>query len=160
MTTITQITETGPATVASDDTKDWWEPLVGKLGFRARRRMKYVGRECVYAPGSTIVRQGDRADRMSLIIHGKVEVLVDDELVATLGPGDHFGEVAMLYSRPMGPEEAPMFMRRTATVRTTKVTRVREFDRAETMTVLDAAPVAATRLSRRAIGRLGAATTA
>lgn len=155
MTTITNITDTGAATVASESSPAWWMPICGKVGYRAKRRLQHLGREYVYAPESTIVREGDRADRFVLIMHGQVEVVVGGEVVATLEAGDHFGEVAMLYSRPRSPEAAPTVMRRTATVRTTRTTRVREFDRAETMLLLDAAPTAATRISRRAVGRLG-----
>ena len=159
MTTTTNITNTGPADVAKDTTPAWWTPLCGRLGYRARRRLRSLGQEYVYAPCSTIVQEGAREDRFSLIIHGDVDVEVGGEVVATLREGDHFGEVAMLYSRPRNPDEAPVSMPRTASVRANRVTRVREFDRAELMMVLDAAPAAATRISRRAIGRLGAMTT-
>lgn len=156
MTTITNVTDTGKAVVAREVTGEWWRPLCGTVGYRTRRRLQRLGREYVYAPDSTIVTQGQRADRFVVIIHGEVEVIVDGEIVATLREGDYFGEVAMLYTRPRNPDDSPVTMRRTATVRTTTSVRTREFDRAETMMLLDAAPDAAGRISRRAIGRLGA----
>ena len=156
MTTITNTTETGKAVLAREVTGDWWQPLCGKVGWRTRRQLQHLGQEYVYAPDSTIVTQGERADRFVLIIHGEVDVEVDGEVVATLREGDYFGEVAMLYTRPRNPDDSPVTMRRTATVRTTKAVRTREFDRAETMTLLDSAPGAAGKISRRAIGRLGA----
>jgi len=139
---------------AADSTNDWWENVCGDVGRRTRRRLRSLGAEYVYMPDSVIVAEGSRADRFSLIIHGEVEVIVDGEVVNTLGSGDFFGEVALLYSRPVGPEQAPVALPRTATVRASKTTRVHELDRAELMTMMDAAPAAASRISRRAIGRL------
>jgi hypothetical protein len=53
------------------------------------------------APGETIVKQGERGDDLYLIESGDAEVRVgkDDarqDVVARLGPGDYFGEIALL----------------------------------------------------------------
>jgi putative ABC transport system ATP-binding protein len=52
------------------------------------------------APGTPIVRQGDEGDKFYVIRHGVVEVTRETEgetaVVAVLGRGDHFGEVALL----------------------------------------------------------------
>lgn len=141
-------------TRTSDTTENWWVDVCGPVDRRTRRRLRDLGTEYVYMPEASIVSEGSRADRFSLIIHGEVEIVVDGKVVNTLGAGEFFGEVALLYSRPTGPSAAPETMPRTATVRTTQTTRVRELDRAEMMTMMDAAPLAASRISRRAIGRL------
>jgi CRP-like cAMP-binding protein len=39
------------------------------------------------ATGSTLFEQGDRADGVSAILEGEVEVIVDGKVLATLGPG-------------------------------------------------------------------------
>ena len=148
------MTSTTTVQRTSDTTADWWVALCGDVDRRTRRRLRGLGTEFVYMPGAVIVAEGSRADRFGLIVHGEVEVVVDDEVVNVLGPGEFFGEVALLYSRPTGPSGAPDIMPRTATVRATKTTRVHELDRAEMMTMMDAAPAAASRISRRAIGRL------
>jgi len=64
-----------------------------------------------YAPGSTIIRQGEPADRFFIIVDGRVDVLNQHPSgreihVGSLGAGDYFGEVGLLRQRP-----------RTATVR-------------------------------------------
>lgn len=151
-TTTTPATATQVRTTAGNEY--WWESVCGEVGRRARRRVRDLGTEYVYLPGAEIVSEGSRAERFSLIIEGEVEVVVNGEVVNTLAAGEFFGEVALLYTRPGGPGNAPVALPRTATVRTTGITRVRELDRAELMTLMDVAPVAASRISRRAIGRL------
>ncbi|MEZ5246672.1 MAG: cyclic nucleotide-binding domain-containing protein [Acidimicrobiales bacterium] len=152
MTNATTVSITEASAAATTD--HWWEAVCGPLPRRVGRRLSHVGTDFVYVPGAVIVAEGSRAERFSVILHGEVEVVVDGAVVATLGPGEFFGEVALLYSRPAAPAAAPDALPRTATVRTTMATRVRELDRAELMTLMDAAPAAASRISRRAIGRL------
>ena len=66
----------------------------------------------MYEPGQEIVREGDVGQSLFIIRTGEVEVLKKrangqpPEVLATLGAGDHFGEVAVFRR-----------MRRTATVR-------------------------------------------
>lgn len=146
--------KTTTETSASDATTPWWRDICGDVDRRSRRRLRHLGTDRVYLPGTVIVAEGSRADRFSLILHGEVEVVVDGRVVNTLGAGEFFGEVALLYARPEGSSGAPVQLPRTATVRATRSTRVRELDRAELMTLMDVAPAAASRISRRAIGRL------
>ncbi len=57
-------------------------------------------------PDTEVMREGDRGDRFWVIEHGTAEVLIGGEHIRELGPGDSFGEIALLRDIP-----------RTATVR-------------------------------------------
>ena len=52
------------------------------------------------AAGEEIVRQGEPGDRFYLIKSGSLDVQIDGKLVQTLGPGDSFGEIALLRDLP------------------------------------------------------------
>jgi CRP-like cAMP-binding protein/predicted MFS family arabinose efflux permease len=51
-------------------------------------------------PGEAIVVQGDVGDRFYVIDQGRVEVTIDGYRVGALGPGDSFGDKALLHSAP------------------------------------------------------------
>lgn len=72
------------------------------------------------ARGGVIVREGEPGDRFYLVRTGAVEVLRGGRRVQTLGPGDCFGEVALLAAVP-----------RTATVRALDDTRLLSLSKPE-----------------------------
>ena len=54
-------------------------------------------------PGESevIIKQGDtEADNFYIIDTGDVEVIIDDKVVTTIGPGTSFGELALMYFAP------------------------------------------------------------
>jgi MFS family permease len=50
--------------------------------------------------GDTIVRQGEVGDRFYVVVSGELDVSMDGQPLATQGPGDHFGEIALLRDVP------------------------------------------------------------
>jgi hypothetical protein len=50
--------------------------------------------------GAQIIVQGDVGDRYFVIDEGEVDVLVDGETIGRLGPGEGFGELALLRDAP------------------------------------------------------------
>jgi glucose-6-phosphate 1-dehydrogenase len=70
--------------------------------------VQQVLRPVVVDAGETVIRKGETGHEMYLIARGQVEVLDgNNQLIAKLGDGNYFGEIALLLSQP-----------RTATVRT------------------------------------------
>lgn len=51
-------------------------------------------------PGTVIVRQGDAGDRFYMVVEGEIEVSVDGATASELGPGDYFGEIALIRDMP------------------------------------------------------------
>jgi CRP-like cAMP-binding protein/multisubunit Na+/H+ antiporter MnhG subunit len=58
------------------------------------------GRWVNVTPGKAILEQGEAGDAFYAIASGQVEVVEDGTLVRTLGPGAHFGEIALLEKVP------------------------------------------------------------
>ena len=54
-------------------------------------------RPLAVAAGTVVVEQGERGEVFYLIESGEVDVIHDGELVATLGSGQYFGEIALLH---------------------------------------------------------------
>ncbi len=73
-----------------------------------------------FEAGVDVIVQGDQGDRFYLIETGRVEVFEGGEFRRNEGPGESFGEIALLHDVP-----------RTATVRTTEPTRLLELERAQ-----------------------------
>lgn len=80
-------------------------PVFGPLPEAALLQLAKSAPEEVYLPGSHITEQGDAGDRMYIIVSGHVLVRVRIEgegsrELATLGPGQFFGEMSLLTGSP------------------------------------------------------------
>ncbi len=87
-------------------------PLFAGLSKRERERVARWADEIDEPAGYLLVNQGNFAHEFFVLLEGTVEVSKDGEHLADLGPGDFFGEIALV-----GHE------RRTATVRATTPVR-------------------------------------
>jgi voltage-gated potassium channel len=74
-------------------------PLFRDVGAGTIADMARLLRPREVSPGTAVVRRGEAGDAMYFIVDGEVEVLVDPRPVR-LGPGDFFGEIALVTSRP------------------------------------------------------------
>ena len=73
--------------------------ILGALPPAMRERLLSAGDEHTYDAGETVIHQGDRGGEAFVILSGRARVVRDGRDVARLGPGQFFGEVAMLDSR-------------------------------------------------------------
>ena len=73
-------------------------PLLEGLDDPALERVKECSHFIGAHPGLHIVRQGETGFEVYLILSGTAEVRRDGEVVATLGKGDVFGEMALVES--------------------------------------------------------------
>ncbi len=78
-------------------------PMLGERG--ARLLAKGLDRHTVsYPAGTVLFREGDPGDRMFVIADGRVRIVkalgASDVTIASLGPGDCFGEMALLDKQP------------------------------------------------------------
>lgn len=102
---------------------DWlaW-PLVGRDIVALHQKQRLALREELYETGQTIIKQGDVGQSLFILRSGQVEVVKEDgggeTRLAVLGPGSHFGEMAVFSGT-----------RRTATVRALERVRVLEVKR-------------------------------
>lgn len=71
-------------------------PVFEGLGEDQQRLLSALVREVSVPAGAELVKQGDYAYDVSAIEEGEAEVRRDGELIATLGPGDFFGEIGVL----------------------------------------------------------------
>ena len=74
-------------------------PLLAELG---RRDLEEVGRlvdEIDVAAGKVLMRQGETGREFFVLVDGSVGIDRDGARVRDLGPGDFFGEIALLQDR-------------------------------------------------------------
>lgn len=87
--------------------------------------------------GKVLAREGSVGREFFVIVSGEAEVTRHGQVLARLGPGDHFGEIALLAATP-----------RTATVTALTDMTVEVLTRAEFADLLDGAPAVTRKLLR------------
>jgi CRP-like cAMP-binding protein len=96
--------------------------------------------------GETLFEQGDPGDRYYAIADGEVEVTIDGRHVRRQGPGEGFGEIALLRDTP-----------RTATITAVKPTKLIALDRDAFVTAVTGHPASAAAAEGVVTGRLAKA---
>jgi CRP-like cAMP-binding protein len=71
-------------------------PLLAVLDKRARQQFLRTAREARYAPGQAVVREDDPATVLYLIVSGHALVLHGEDTLGRMGPGEFFGELALI----------------------------------------------------------------
>ena len=75
-------------------------PLFSGLSERQLRRLAKDFRDRLVPAGSQFTKQGEMGGVAFFVIaEGEAAVIVDGTRVGTMGPGDHFGEIAMISQR-------------------------------------------------------------
>jgi len=59
-----------------------------------------AGEERSYEPDRTVVREGEPGDELYVILEGEARIERGGNVLATFGPGEFFGEIAVLDGRP------------------------------------------------------------
>ena len=75
-------------------------PLFSGLTRRHLRQLAEACTDARYRPGTTIVLEGKPGDTFFVIVEGEAVVLRGVRRIARLGPGDFFGEIALLDGGP------------------------------------------------------------
>jgi MFS family permease len=116
-------------------------PMLGVLPVATIEQLAGALEHVELPAGDAVFRQGEPGEHFYVVRAGRAEVVLDGALVRTLGPGDCFGEIALLGAQP-----------RTATVRAAPdgplaVSRLR---RSSYLTAVTGYPAPATTSSRAA----------
>jgi CRP-like cAMP-binding protein len=75
-------------------------PLFSELDDKQVRKLAEQFRERTLAPGTSVVQEGTMSGvGFFVVAEGEVTVTKGGDEVATLGPGDHFGELALISER-------------------------------------------------------------
>lgn len=74
-------------------------PLFASCSKKELEEISRLAVETSFAPGKQFIRQGDFGHELVIIIEGTASVIRDGRKVATVGPGDFVGEMAVLQSQ-------------------------------------------------------------
>lgn len=99
----------------------------------------------VFSAGEQVMRAGEDGDSMVVVLEGRLDVLVEDRLVATLWPGECAGEMSLLTGSP-----------RSATVTAAIATNLLEVPKSALTPILQSNPLLVERIAVAINKRKGA----
>jgi serine/threonine protein phosphatase PrpC/CRP-like cAMP-binding protein len=100
-------------------------PIFARLSERELLRVMQAVEVRAFGDGDTVILEGDRGDELFIVMTGQVAVLRGGALLTRLGPGEHFGEMALIRSLP-----------RSATVQAEGMTELIAIKRADFFEIL------------------------
>ena len=74
--------------------------LFEDLPFHARARVGRMVNERFVSPNEVVIGKGDAGNTMYVVVQGELEVSIDGVTISRMGPGDHFGELALVDAQP------------------------------------------------------------
>jgi CRP-like cAMP-binding protein len=104
-------------------------PLFAHMGRRELQRLGQLADEIEVGLDKVLAEQGATGHEFFFVLDGRLVVLDGTRPIATLGPGDFFGEIALLDGRP-----------RTATVRAEGISRLLVIGHREFHALMDEFP--------------------
>jgi CRP/FNR family transcriptional regulator, cyclic AMP receptor protein len=75
-------------------------PVFSSLDKKHLKTLATAAAERTFNPGEVVVTQGEKGIGFYLIVSGQVSIEKSGKTVATLGPGQFFGEMALLDEQP------------------------------------------------------------
>src|SRR4051794_34208831 len=74
--------------------------LFQSLSKKELQRVMSMAKELSFDVGTEVVTEGDEDGRFFLIIAGDARIAKGKRTLATLGPGDYFGEISLIDGEP------------------------------------------------------------
>ncbi len=119
-------------------------PLFSRLQERELLRIMEVAELLEYEPGEIVMREGDRGDQLFIVVDGLLQIVRGEQVLSEVGPGEHFGEMALIRSMP-----------RSATVRAIDKSELLAIRRADFFAILRKEYELAVKLLWQFLGVLG-----
>jgi CRP-like cAMP-binding protein len=83
-------------------------PLFGRFDRKHLERLSMLTEGVDVPAGKVLIRQGELGDDLMIIVSGVVSVKRDGVKVNKLGPGEFFGEIALIRVRIPSPAPSPL----------------------------------------------------
>ena len=104
-------------------------PLFRSCGASQIERVGMLTDEVDLPKGRVLMRQGERGEEMFVVVDGAADIQRDGSVIGHAGPGDFFGEIALLDGGP-----------RTATVELTEDSRLLVVSRRDFQSLIEELP--------------------
>jgi len=75
-------------------------PLFSGLSKKDLKKISGLATRLDLPPGKELTHQGSAGNEFLVVLDGDVDVVIDGKVIASRGPGDFFGEIALLDDRP------------------------------------------------------------